>query len=102
MMKPILGEAPQIKIEAIKKKTLDTSNNNARFKGLVEKLDSKNIKTQASIAEFKKKAIQASYDKLELMRDLATYEVSVADELSINQRMNMLKLKVNEKLSLLQ
>ena len=76
--------------------------NNSRYKGLIEKVDSKNLKTQTAISEFKKRANQASYDKLELMRDLATYEVSAADKLSLNRRIKILKDKVNEKLNMLQ
>jgi len=85
------SQAPLMKIEAIKKNTQSMVSDNTKFKALIEKLDSKSSKTNAVIQESKKKAVQASYDRVELMRDLATYELNAANKLSFNFRMKNLK-----------
>ena len=41
---------------------------------MIEALDLKNTKTAKNLVELKKKAVQAHSDRVELMRDLATYE----------------------------
>ena len=46
---------------------------------MIEALDLKNTKTGKNLIELKKKAIQANSDKVELMRDLATYECNYSE-----------------------
>ena len=46
---------------------------------MIEALDLKNTKTGKNLVELKKKAIQANSDRVELMRDLATYECNYSN-----------------------
>mmetsp|Transcript_20643 Transcript_20643/g.31476 ORF Transcript_20643/g.31476 Transcript_20643/m.31476 type:complete len:143 (+) Transcript_20643:2229-2657(+) len=52
---------------------------NESYHGQIVKIEESNIRIQKSIVEVKKKAVQANQDKIELLRDLATYEVNFSD-----------------------
>lgn len=60
---------------------------NEIFSNMIEKNDSKYTSTHKNIAEIKKKSIQAKSDKVELMRDLATYETNFSDEKGLRNKL---------------
>jgi hypothetical protein len=69
---------------------------------MIEKLDSKFTATQKSITEIKKKAIQAKSDKVELMRDLATYEINYSNMSSLKYRLENTHVSIQRALTLFQ
>ena len=52
---------------------------------MIEALDKKNTQTGKNLIELKKKAIQANSDRVELMRDLATYECNYSDQSKLRE-----------------
>jgi len=80
--------APLKKIEALKQQTLNMVKDNTRYKEIVEKNDQKYHKINAGINEMKKQKVQATYDKVELLRDLATYEINFSNKMGSKSRLN--------------
>ena len=50
-------------------------------------IDEGNIKIHKNMVEVKKKSIQANSDKIELLRDLATYEVNFTYMVDVKNRL---------------
>lgn len=71
--------APQYKIEGIKMKTKKMQENNIQLRKTIENVDENNHKIAKHVTELKKKTMQAENDKVELLRDLATYEANFAN-----------------------
>ena len=79
--------APQKRIEAIKKQTQNVEKYNDQFRKMIEDRDLKYTSISKNIVELKKKAVQANSDKIELMRDLATYECNYQNTFSLRYRL---------------
>lgn len=63
---------------------------------MIEDRDLKYTSVSKSIVELKKKAVQANSDKIELMRDLATYECNYQNSFSLRYRLSQTIDKVQE------
>lgn len=70
--------APLHKIEQIKTNTKKMEENNNQLRRTIESLDENNHKIAKHVTELKRKTLQAKNDKIELLRDLATYEANFA------------------------
>ena len=64
---------------------------------MISSLDQKSKVINKSIVDLKKRSVQAAADKIELVRDLATYEVNMGTHLSLRQRLLDLTAYVNSK-----
>ena len=71
--------APLKKIEQIKANTKQIQANNTHYKHTIEKLDNEYLKVSKGVNNLKKMAVQASADKIELLRDLSTYEINFSN-----------------------
>jgi hypothetical protein len=80
--------APQKVIEGIKKQIDNIKKDNEVFTSIIEKNDQKFHVTQKNTNDFKKKSLQAKSDKVELMRDLATYESNFGDRVMMKERLS--------------
>ena len=70
---------------------------------MISSLDERVKMINKNIVELKKKSVQAAADKIELMRDLSTYEINMSNNMSLRptlQKMNEFVKDRMQKLSM--
>lgn len=87
---------PQKRIEDLKNQIRKVEAQNQKLKAEIESTEESTIKHTKDIAEMKKKSVQANSDKIELLRDLATYESNFGDVSGLKTRLSSILYNVQK------